>query len=152
MKIFIGSDHAGLKLKEEIVKFLKKSKLLFKDFGTYTEDRADYPDFAFAVATAVSKDKNARGILVCGTGTGMVIAANKVKGIRAAVIYDDYSAKMAREHNDANIACLRGRNFSTTKALALLKLWLDTKFSNEPRHKARIKKIMDYENKKVCED
>lgn len=145
MKIFIGSDHAGFKLKSEIIKFFKKSKIAFTDFGTDSEERADYPDFAFRVANAVSRDSSARGVLICGTGTGMVIAANKVKGVRAAMIYDDYSARMAREHNDANIACLRGRKFSSKKALEILKIWLNTEFSNEPRHKARIKKICDYE-------
>jgi len=147
MRVFIASDHAGFKLKEKIKNQLKKERISFKDLGTDNEDRVDYPDFAFAVADAVSKDKNSKGILICGTGTGMVIASNKVKGVRAAVIYDDYSAQMARAHNNTNIACLRGRKFSTKKALKLIKIWLKTEFSKEPRHQIRIKKISDYENK-----
>ena len=147
MKIFIGADHAGFELKAEIIKYLKKAKISFRDFGAFDGERTDYPEFAFSVADAVSKDKNSRGILICGTGTGMVIAANKVKGIRAALIYDDYSAQMAREHNDANIACLRGRKFSKKKALRILKIWLNAKFSGEARHERRISKISDYERK-----
>lgn len=147
MKIFIGADHAGFELKEELIKYFKKAKIYFKDFGTKSGESVDYPDFAFAVANAVSKNKNSKGILICGTGTGMVIAANKVQGVRAALIYDDYSAEMSRNDNDINIACLRGRKFSKKKALKILKLWLNTKFSYEKRHNRRIEKIRDYENK-----
>lgn len=147
MQIFIGADHAGFKLKEELIKFLKKSKINFKDAGAFSQERVDYPDFAFSVANSVSKNKSSKGILICGTGTGMVIAANKVKGIRAAVIYDNYSAEMSRKDNNTNIACLRGRNFSAKKALRLIKIWLKTEFSKEQRHEKRIKKISNYENK-----
>ena len=141
MKIYIGADHAGFRLKEQIMDSFKKAKISCKDFGVSSKNAADYPDIAFVVAEAVAKDKNARGILICGTGTGMVIAANKVSGIRAAVVYDDYTAIMAREHNDANIACLRGRRFSAKKALRVLKIWLQTKFSKETRHELRLEKI-----------
>ncbi|MBI4140611.1 ribose 5-phosphate isomerase B [Candidatus Woesearchaeota archaeon] len=147
MKIFIGADHAGFKLKEDIIKYLKTLKISFDDLGTSSDERVDYPDFAFKVAGAVAKNKNARGILICGTGTGMVIAANKVRGIRAALIYDDYTARMAREHNDANIACLRGRKFPVKKALKILKVWLKTSFSRELRHKQRLEKVSKYEEK-----
>ena len=143
--IFVGADHAGFKLKEEIKQYLKRAGFQFTDFGTGNETRVDYPDFAFKVAKAVAKRKNAKGILICGTGTGMVIAANKVKNIRAALIYDDYTAKMSREHNDANIACLRGRKFAKKKALRIIKIWLSAKFSDENRHKIRIEKISGYE-------
>ncbi len=146
MQIFIGADHAGFNLKEELIEFLKKTKINFKDFGAFSKERVDYPNFAFDVANAVSKNKNSKGVLICGTGTGMVIAANKVKGIRAAVIYDNYSAKMSRKDNNTNIACLRGRNFSAKKALNLIKIWLKTEFSKEPRHENRIKEISNYEN------
>lgn len=148
MKIFIGADHAGFKLKDEIINYLKKSKINFKDFGTYDEERVDYPDFAVKVAEAVAKDKHARGILVCGTGTGMVISANKVTGVRAALIYDDYTAKMAREHNNTNIACLRGRKFPFKKALRILKVWLKTDFCGEERHVRRLGKISLYEHER----
>lgn len=145
MKIFIGSDHAGFKLKGEILKYLKKSGISYKDFGTYDKARVDYPDFAVRVAEAVAKDKYARGILICGTGTGMVISANKVTGVRATLIYDDYTAKMAREHNNTNVACLRGRKFPFKKALHILKIWLKTDFCGEERHVRRIEKIKLYE-------
>lgn len=147
MKIFIGADHAGFGLKEEIIQYFKKTKIYFKDFGTKSDTSVDYPDFAFAVADAVSKNKNSKGILICGTGTGMVIAANKVRGIRAALIYDDYSAEMSRKDNDINIACLRGRKFNKKKTLKILKLWLNTEFSDGERHNRRIEKIREYENK-----
>ncbi len=145
MKIFVGADHAGFKLKEDIIKYLKKSKIEFKDFGTLNDVRVDYPDFALKVAESVAQKKNSFGVLICGTGTGMVVAANKVKGIRAALIYDDYTAKMAREHNNSNIACLRGRKFPIKKALRILKVWLKTDFSGESRHKKRLEKISKYE-------
>src|SRR3989344_4708450 len=103
IKIIIGSDHAGFKLKGEINKFLDKHLIMYEDIGTFGGNKNDdYPDYAFEVAEKVAKNKNAKGILVCGTGTGMAIAANKVKGIRAAFVYDNYSAKMARNDNDTN--------------------------------------------------
>lgn len=151
MNLIVGADHAGFKLKEEIVKYLKKTKISYEDIGTFSEDRVDYPDIAQLVVEKVIKDSNNKGILICGTGTGMVMAANKVKGIRAALIYDEYTAKMAREHNNTNIACLRGRKFSQQKALKILKIWLKTPFSNEVRHKRRLEKIAKYEEKfHVC--
>jgi len=143
--ILIGSDHAGFKLKEKIKIYLQKNKFKFVDFGTFDEKPCDYPDIAIKVAGEVSKSKNRKGILVCGTGTGMVIAANKVRGARAVMCYDIYSAKMAREHNDANILCLRGRKFSSNKAINLLKVWINTKFSGKSRHKRRINKISKFE-------
>ena len=147
-----GADHAGLKLKTEIIKFLKREKIVFTDFGTFSDIKVDYPDFAFVVANNVAMNNNSLGVLICGTGTGMVIAANKVKGVRAAVIYDKFSARMAREHNNVNIACLRGRNFSVKKSLKVFKVWLNADFSGESRHTRRIKKIAYYEDKncKAC--
>lgn len=139
--ILIGSDHAGFRLKEKIKIYLKKNKFKFVDFGVFDTKRFDYPDIAVKVASEVAKSNKRKGILICGTGTGMVIAANKVKGIRAAMCHDNYSAKMARQHNDANILCLRSRRFSSKKAISIFRVWISTKFSNKSRHKRRIKKI-----------
>jgi ribose 5-phosphate isomerase B len=140
--IFIGADHAGYQTKEHIKKFLDKNKIRYKDFGSSSPKKPDdYPDYAKKVAKSVAKDKNSKGILICGTGTGMVMAANKIKGARAALVYDNYTAVKSREDNDANIIALRGRGFSREKAKILVKIWLKTKFSNKPRHKRRIQKI-----------
>ena len=143
--IYIGADHAGFSLKNKLKKYFDRIKIEYEDLGGNGEQRDDYPDYAFRVAERVAKDKNAKGILICGTGTGMVIVANKVKGIRAAAAYDFYSAKMAKEHNDVNVLCLRGRNFSSNKNLKLVKIWLDTEFSEKERHKKRLRKITNYE-------
>ena len=142
--IFIGADHAGFSLKEKIKNYLDKNNIEYEDLGGKGEAHDDYPDYAFKVAEKVSKNKNSRGILICGTGTGMVIAANKAKGIRAVVAYDSYSARASREHNNANVLCLRGRNFSTKKNLHLVKLWLNSDFKGADRHKRRLKKIENY--------
>ena len=148
-KIILGADHGGFELKEKIKEFLKKKKIEFEDAGTLGGDNTDdYPDYAFKVAEKVRRIKNSKGILICGTGTGMVIAANKVHGIRAAMVYDNYSAEMARKDNNVNILCLRGRKFSSRKAKKVVKIWLETEFSNAERHKRRLKKIEDYEYKR----
>lgn len=139
--IYLGSDHAGYKLKEFLKKHLDRKKVKYKDLGTYSEESVDYPDYAYKVGRKVAKEKGAKGILVCGTGVGMCIAANKVKGVRAAVVYDKYSAVMSREHNDANILCLRGRGVDFKKQTKLTDMWLSTKFSGEKRHIRRINKI-----------
>lgn len=145
-KIFIGSDHAGFTMKEKIMNFLDKKLIDYEDLGTYGGDKAaDYPDYAFAVAKKVAKTKGTKGILICGTGTGMVIAANKVRGIRAALAYDKYSAEMAKNDNDVNILCLRGRKVSSRKSKRIVEIWLNTPFSKEARHKKRIQKITDFE-------
>ena len=141
MKIYLGSDHAGYAVKEKIKTYLKSKKVSFKDLGTYSTKPVDYPDYAFKVAKKVAKDKNSKGILVCGTGTGMVIAANKVKGIRAVAAYDAYSAKMSRHDNNANVLALRGRFFAFSKIQKIIDVWLKTRFSGESRHKQRILKI-----------
>ena len=148
MKVIIASDHAGVKLKERIKQYLKKRKIEYTDLGTNTLDSVDYPDYAIKVARRVAKDKILRGILVCGTGTGMTIAANKVKGIRAVAAYDPYSAKMSRIDNDSNILGLRGRFFPFEKVRKIIHIWLSTPFSGKERHKRRIKKIADYERKR----
>jgi len=148
MKVIIASDHAGFRLKERIKQYLERKKIEFEDFGTDSLHSVDYPDYAIKVAQAVAKNKDNRGLLICGTGTGMTIAANKVKGIRAVSAYDVYSAKMSRIDNDTNVLGLRGRYFPYEKIKKIISVWLDTPFSREKRHKRRIKKISAYERKK----
>ena len=140
--IIIGSDHAGYKTKEYLKSKLAGKDVIIEDVGGFDPKKSDdFPDFAHKVSHIVSKNKKTVGILICGTGTGMVMAANKHKGIRGALIYDNYTAKMARHDNDANVACLRGRGFSKEKALSLVKLFLKTPFSKIKRHERRIKKV-----------
>jgi len=141
VRIAIGSDHAGFFLKGNIAKLLKELGHSFQDFGTYSEESADYPEFAIAVAEAVAKGEFERGILICGTGIGMSIAANKVKGIRAALCHDIFSAKMSREHNDANVLCLGAKAIGVGLALEIVKAWLETDFSGEERHLRRLGKV-----------
>jgi ribose 5-phosphate isomerase B len=148
MRVMLASDHAGLRLKEKVKKYLARKKIEYEDLGTKSFKSVDYPDYALKVAEKVAKNKNTRGILVCGTGTGMTIAANKVKGIRAVAAYDVYSAKMSRIDNDTNVLGLRGRFFPFEKMKKIITVWLDTPFSGEKRHKRRIKKIGDYERKR----
>ena len=141
MQIAIGSDHAGYKLKEIIKGFLKRKRITFKDFGTFSEESVDYPDYAYPVATAVAKREFDFGILVCGSGVGVTITANKVKGIRAVNAYDTYSAKQSRLHGDCNILCLAGRKLTRAKAIKIVDIWLKTAFSGDERHIRRIRKI-----------
>lgn len=140
-KIYLGADHAGFSLKEKLKKYFGRKGIEYEDLGGDGRKEDDYPDYAFRVAERVAKSKNARGILICGTGTGMVIAANKIRGIRAATAYDAYSARMARNDNNTNILCLRGREFSDARNLRLVEIWLKTGFSGEKRHKRRLRKI-----------
>ena len=144
-KVYIGSDHTGFELKEKLKKYFVEKRILCDDLGTHSLDSADYPDYAFEVAKRVAKEKNAAGILICGTGTGMVIAANKVKGIRAVAAYDTYSAEMSRRDNDANILALRGRFFPFKKIKEIISIWLKIPFSGKDRHKRRINKIKQFE-------
>jgi len=149
--VVIGSDHGGYKTKQSIIASLAKQGYTVVDVGDFRPDLPDdYPDYALEVAKAVAGDKtgNTKGILICGSGTGMAIAANKVKGIRASVVYDEYSARMARHDNDANIIALRGRAFATSKEPRFVKTFLTTPFSQIPRHKRRIKKIAQIERGK----
>ena len=141
--IAIGSDHGGYELKCEIIKHLESRKLEYKDFGTFSDASCDYPDIAKPVAKAVAAGECENGILVCGTGIGISIAANKVPGIRAALCSDCFSAQACREHNDANILALGGRVLGTGLALKIVDTFLDTPFSNDPRHIRRISKIED---------
>ena len=151
MKIYIGTDHAGFELKEELKIFLEKLGCEVEDKGAYEFNEADdYPDFIFpvvkAVAEDIARDLGSRGIVIGGSGQGEAIVANKVKGIRAAVVYDEYSSEMSRKHNDANIISLGTRTLTISKAKELVKLWLETPFSNEERHKRRIENIKAIEN------
>lgn len=141
MKVIIGSDHAGFKLKEKLKDYLKKKKIDYEDIGTYSEKSVDYPRFAEKVARKVAKNRSYKGILICGTGTGMTIAANKVKGIRAVAAYDIYTAKMSRTDNDSNVLGLRGRGFPLKKTLNIVNIWLKTPFSGNARHRRRLKEI-----------
>jgi len=139
-KIFISSDHAGFKLKEIIKNYLKRNKLVFFDFGPDSDDRVDYPDFAHKVAKKVKISKNNVGILVCGSGMGMSIAANRHKNIRAAQCFNVKSTKLSRLHNDANIITLGSRLLTKKNALKMVGIFLKTKFEGG-RHLKRIKKI-----------
>jgi len=141
MKIAIGADHGGLEYKKEIILMIKNMGYEVKDFGTYTPESCDYPIYAKEVAKAVTSREYDYGILICGTGIGMSITANKFKGARAALCSDLYSAKVTREHNDSNILCLGARVISKELALNITKTWLTTPFSNEERHVRRIKMI-----------
>ena len=139
-KIFVSSDHAGYKLKEEIKLYLLKKKISFVDMGPHNDDRVDYPDFAHKVAKRVKTNKNNVGILVCGSGMGMNIAANRHKNIRAAQCFNLKSTKLSRLHNDANIITLGSRLLSKKLALNCVIAFLNTKFEGG-RHLKRIKKI-----------
>jgi ribose 5-phosphate isomerase B len=145
MKIGIGADHRGFFLKEELKKFLKKNNFEVKDFGTFSDEAFDYPDVAFPLGEAVKKRKIAKGILICGSGLGMSIAANKIKGIRAALCLNKEMAKMARNHNDANILVLAANFTTLRKAKEIVKTFLKEKFEGG-RHLRRINKIKKYEN------
>lgn len=140
MKIALGSDHGGFQLKEEIKKLLIATGIDYHDFGTHSEESVDYPDFARPVAEGVASGDYDRGILVCGTGIGMSIAANKVKGVRAALCHDCFSAKATREHNDSNVLCLGERVVGRGLALEIAQIWLGTEFAGD-RHQRRIDKI-----------
>ena len=137
----IGSDHGGFALKQAIMKHLEERGLAYKDYGTYTEASCDYPDFGRAVAQAVAAGEAEFGIIICGTGIGISITANKVPGIRAALCGDCFSAEATRSHNDANVLALGARVVGEGLALKIVDTFLDTPFSNDERHIRRIKKI-----------
>jgi ribose 5-phosphate isomerase B len=139
-KIFISSDHAGYKLKELIKKYLDKKKIRYSDIGPNNDSRVDYPDYAHKVAKKVKNNNNHVGILVCGSGMGMSITANKHKNIRAAQCFNLKSTKLSRLHNDANIITLGSRLLSKNNALKCVSIFLSTKFESG-RHTKRIKKI-----------
>ena len=142
--IAIGSDHGGLQLKDAVRAYLVGRGLIVDDLGTNNEDSVDYPDFGARVAKAVSRQVVAKGILICGTGIGMSITANKFPGIRAALVWDDFTAQMAKEHNDANILVLGGRILSADDACRMIGIWLDSAFAGG-RHQGRLDKIAQIE-------
>lgn len=140
--LFLGSDHGGFELKNAILDYLKKTRPLFQlsDLGTYSTESVDYPDFAKKVCEAVLGTPKSLGILVCGTGVGISMAANRFKGIRAALVYSLFTAQMAKKHNDANILCLGGRTTSLEDAKLFVDTWLDESFEGG-RHLGRIQKM-----------
>lgn len=140
MKIAIGSDHAGFEMKSKLLLWLKENNLEYHDFGTSSHESVDYPDYAHAVSNAVESGEYERGILICGTGLGMSITANKHQGIRAALCWQEEIARLSRTHNDANILCLPGRFMKSEEALKLLKIFLETNFEGG-RHERRVGKI-----------
>ncbi len=146
MKLAIASDHGGFHLKNAVLRLLDSRKIEYVDLGVTSEDSVDYPDYAAQVAQRVASGQADGGILVCGTGIGMAITANKFKGIRAAVVTDPYTAQMSKEHNDSNVIALGGRVLDEPKAEATVQAWLDAKFQ-AGRHERRLEKIGEIENK-----
>lgn len=144
MKVAIGADHGGYRLKEDIKGLLEDLGVDYKDFGTYSTESVDYPDVALPVAQSVADGLFDRGILICGTGIGIGIAANKVKGIRAALVHDTFSAHACREHNDANVLTMGERVIGPGLARDIVTLWLATDFEGG-RHERRVEKIMAIE-------
>ena len=139
--IAIGSDHGGYALKQEIMKHLKERNIEYKDFGCYDESSCDYPVYAKLVACEVTEGRCEKGILICGTGIGISISANKVPGIRAALCTDCFCAEATRQHNDANVLCLGGRVVGAGLAIKIVDTFLDTPFPEDERHIRRIEQI-----------
>lgn len=139
-KIAIGADHAGFELKEKVTDYLKRSGFEFKDYGTYSSESADYPDFSHPVALAVENKESDLGILICGSGNGVAITANKHQGIRAAICWLEELASLARQHNDANVLCLPARYISADLAMKIIDKFLNSSFEGG-RHERRVKKI-----------
>ena len=144
-KVFIGCDHAALDMKNAIVEYVKELGFEASDEGTYTTDSVNYPEYAKKVALAVRANEGSLGILICGTGIGMSLAANKVKGIRAAAVSEVYSATLTRQHNDSNIVCIGARVIGIETAKMIVKSFLTTEFDGG-RHKTRVDMITEIEN------
>lgn len=144
MKVAISSDHGGNRLRKEIMDLLDELNIEYEDFGPKTDDTVDYPDYALPVAEGVASGKFDRGILICGTGIGMCIAANKVKGVRCALVHDVFSAKATRCHNDSNVLAMGERVIGPGLAREIVKTWLNTDFEGG-RHERRVKKIAELE-------
>lgn len=144
--IALGADHAGWELKEALKAWLIENGHQILDFGTHSPDSVDYPDYALEVAESVASGKAERGLLVCGTGIGMAMTANKVPGIRAALCSDPFMARMSREHNDANVLALGGRLMDGELGLEILQMWLATEFAGG-RHERRLGKIAQIESR-----
>lgn len=145
--IAVGCDHGGFELKLAVLKYLEEKGIEYKDFGTYSADSVDYPVFAEKTANAVVSGECELGLLFCGTGIGISMAANKVKGVRAACCSDKFSVEMTRLHNNANILCLGGRVVSNEKGIELVDIFLNTPFSGDERHQKRIDMVMAIENR-----
>lgn len=145
MKIAIGCDHGALALKNKLVSYLEGKGIDVRDFGTYTLDSCDYPDFIGAAAKAVASGECEKGIVLCTTGIGASIAANKVRGVRCALLTDTWTAKMTRLHNDTNVMALGAGVVGENLALEIVDTWLNTPFSGDERHQRRIDKVMDLE-------
>lgn len=145
MKIAIGSDHGGFELKNVLAEELRRTGHDVLDLGAYTSEPSDYPDYAQAVGAAVQQAKAERGILVCGSGVGATVAANKMKGIRAGLCHDTYSAHQGVEHDDINVLCLGARIIGRELAREIVHSFLNAKFSNEERHVRRLKKVLAME-------
>ncbi len=146
MKITIGSDHGAVELKDSVKKVLAEFDVEINDVGTFGNDAVDYPDIAEKVCAEVASGNSERGIVLCGTGIGISIAANKIKGIRCALCNDVFSAKMSREHNNANVLAMGGRVLGIGVAGEIVRAWMNTDFSNDERHNRRIAKITALEN------
>jgi ribose 5-phosphate isomerase B len=146
MNIAIGSDHAGFELKEEMKKYMTEAGVKFNDLGPYDEKSVDYPDFAVKVCDEVKSGKADRGILICGTGIGMDMAANKVKGIYAALVDNTFTAEMSRKHNNSNVLVLPGRVIGKAMARAIAEKWINTEY-DAGRHDQRLDKLKEIENK-----
>lgn len=146
MKVAIGSDHGGFTLKQEIKKLLEELNIEYDDVGCHDESSVDYPDFAIPVAEKVANGEADRGIVICGTGIGVSISANKVKGIRCALVHDVFSAKATREHNDSNVLAMGERVIGPGLAREIAKTWLESEYEGG-RHERRVNKIKQYEEK-----
>lgn len=144
MKVYIGSDHGGIELKAALCKMLAERGLDVKDLGTHTEQSVDYPDYGFAVAKSVAADNGSMGIVICKTGVGMSICANKVKGVRCALCFNADMGRLCREHNNANVLALGAGNTDIATALGIAQAFLQTEFAGG-RHQARVGKINGYE-------
>lgn len=147
MKIAIAGDHAGFPLKQWLIEKLSKEGVKITDLGAFDETPSDYPDFARAVGKAVTSGEVERGILVCGSGVGACVAANKIKGIRAGIAHDTYSGHQGVEHDDMNVLCLGSRVIGPAAALEIVRAFLKARFTNEERHAQRLKKVLDIEEK-----
>ena len=144
--IALGCDHGGFALKQSVIKYLEEKGLAYKDYGTYTEESCDYPAYGEAVARAVVSGECDRGILICGTGIGISLAANKVKGIRCALCHNEFTAQMCREHNNAQILSMGARVLEEDMALRIVDTFLNTEFAGG-RHETRVNKLMEIENR-----
>jgi ribose 5-phosphate isomerase B len=147
MKVVIGADHAGYILKDQIKEYLTENGHEVEDMGCGCSDSVDYPDYANAVCNKIVSGEADKGILICGTGIGMTIAANKIPGIRCALVHDLFSAKATREHNDSNVLAMGERVIGPGLAMEIVKVWLNTPFSGGERHQNRVNKIKALEEK-----